>query len=447
MVQATLDVPDLHIPRVVIIGGGFAGLELVRSLKSQEVQVVLLDRNNYHTFQPLLYQVATAGLEPDAIAFPIRKLFHNYENFYFRYSVVQEIDTQQKEVVTNLGKLKYDYLVVASGSRTNFFGNENIRYHSMPLKTVVQSLQLRSLLLQNFEKALQTKDLTKREAYMNFVIVGGGPTGVELAGALSELKNYVLPVDYPELDVRKMQVHLVDAGPRVLAALSEESSASAERYLKKLGVHLHFNTLVKDYDGTTAITIKDGEEGQLLGRNLIWSAGVEGNAPKGFDASKITERGNRILVNEFNQVEGVQNVFAVGDVACMKLEDFPNGHPMVAPVAIQQATLLAKNLKCLINGKSLKPFKYQNKGSMATVGKNKAVVEIGKTRFKGVSAWFIWMFVHILSLIGLRNKAIVFINWFWNYLNYDRSNRLIISRFSKEERKEKRDKGKAGVVI
>ncbi|MBB6459273.1 NAD(P)/FAD-dependent oxidoreductase [Flammeovirga kamogawensis] len=442
-----LDVPEPQVPRVVIVGGGFGGLELVKQLKKVDVQTVLLDRNNYHTFQPLLYQVATAGLEPDSISFPIRKLFHGFKNFFFRLAVVKEIDTSKNEVITDIGSLKYDYLVVASGSRTNFFGNENIRYHSMPLKTVVQSLQFRSFLLQNFEKALQTNDLKLREAYMTFVIVGGGPTGVELAGALSELKRYVLPVDYPELDVRRMTVHLVDAGDRVLQALSKKSSVDAEKYLIKLGVQLHKHTLVKDYDGKVALTVKNGADGEIFTKNLIWSAGVEGNSPKGIDIDKITERGNRIKVDDYNKVIGTENVFAIGDVASMEQEEYPHGHPMVAPVAIQQATNLGKNIKSILKDKDLKTFKYINKGSMATVGKNKAVVEVGNFKSSGAFAWFIWMFVHIMSLIGMQNKSIVFVNWFWNYLNYDRSNRLIINRFSKTERKQKRDEGKAGIVI
>lgn len=445
--EKIIDVPNPTVPRIVIIGGGFGGLELVKSLKNTDFQVVLLDRNNYHTFQPLLYQVATAGLEPDSISFPIRKVFHDYQNFYFRLAVVEKVDFENYQVQTDLGTLAYDYLIIASGSRTNFFGDEKIRYHSMPLKTVVQSLQLRSLLLQNFEKALQTQDLKERGALMNFVIVGGGPTGVELAGALSELKKYVLPVDYPELDVRRMEVHLVDAGDRVLNALSPKSSESSQKYLKKLGVILHQNTFVVEYDGEVAKTKQGDKDGEIFSRNLIWSAGVEGNCPKGIDASLITERGNRILVDAYNKVLNQDNAYAIGDVACMKSEGYPNGHPMVAPVAIQQANQLAKNLKRKISNKELKEFQYKDKGSMATIGKNKAVVEVGTFKSSGPIAWFIWMFVHIMSLIGMRNKSVVFINWFWNYLNYDRSNRLIINRFSKRERKQKRDEGKAGVVI
>ncbi|KXX72050.1 NAD(P)/FAD-dependent oxidoreductase [Flammeovirga sp. SJP92] len=442
-----IDVPDLGVPRVVIVGGGFGGLELVRNLKKTDFQVVLLDRNNYHTFQPLLYQVATAGLEPDSISFPIRKLFHGFSNFYFRLAVVQKVDIEGSRVLTDIGELKYDHLVISSGSRTNFFGDEKIKYHCMPLKTVVQSLQLRSLLLQNFEQALQTKDLQERSALMNFVIVGGGPTGVELAGAISELKKYVLPVDYPELDVRRMEVHLVDAGDRVLNALSPKSSQSSQKYLKKLGVILHQNTFVTSYDGEVATTKKGDQDGVIYSRNLIWSAGVEGNSPKGLDSSLITERGNRILVDEYSKVLGQDNVYAIGDVACMKTKDYPNGHPMVAPAAIQQATQLAKNFKNEAKGKKKETFIYKDKGSMATIGKNKAVVEVGSFKSSGPFAWFIWMFVHIMSLLGMRNKSIVFINWFWNYLNYDRSNRLITNRFSKEERKQMRDQGKAGVVI
>jgi len=422
-----IDVPDLHIPRVVIIGGGFGGLELVKGLKNKEVQVVLLDRNNYHTFQPLLYQVATAGLEPDSIAFPIRKIFKKYKNFSFRLAEVESIDADQDKVYTNIGELRYDYLVIATGSRTNFFNNENLQRYSMPLKSVVQALDLRSLMLQNFEKALLASDIKDRESRMNFVIVGGGPTGVELAGALGELKRHVLPNDYPELDVRRMQIHLIEAGPRLLAGLNEKSSTESLKFLKNLGVNVWLNTMVNDYDG---MTIKMNEGRELISKNLVWSAGVKGNTLPGIKADSIT-KGDRILVNEFNQVYDQKNIFALGDVAAMLSDEYSRGHPMVAQVAIQQGKHLAKNIMKMVEEKPLKPFKYFDKGAMATIGRNKAVAEISKMNFHGAFAWFIWMFVHLVFLVGFRNKIVVSFNWIWNYINYDRGIRLIIRPFNR----------------
>ncbi|GAB4337856.1 MAG: NAD(P)/FAD-dependent oxidoreductase [Flammeovirgaceae bacterium] len=424
-----IDVPEVQIPRVVIIGGGFGGIQLAKKLAKKEVQVVLLDRNNYHTFQPLLYQVATAGLEADSIAFPIRKIFIGQKNFYFRLANVEKISPEEKKVYTNIGSIAYDYLVVATGSKTNYFGLEQIRQHSMAMKTVIQALDLRSYMLQNFEKALDTDDLEERDARMSFVIVGGGPTGVELAGALAELKNHVLAKDYPELDVRRMQIHLVEAADTVLNNLDPKSSQKTIDFLKKLGVNIWLKTQVTGYEGITVFT-NTGKN--LIAKNLIWTAGVQGNIPSGFKPDMII-KGNRLIVDEFNQVKGLEKVFAIGDCACMISEKYPKGHPMVAPVAIQQGKLLAENILKELANKPKKPFIYKDKGSMATVGKNKAVVEIGKYKSQGAFAWFIWMFVHVISLIGTRNKFVVISNWLWNYVNYDRSNRIIIRPFNKSK--------------
>lgn len=441
-------VPDLNIPRVVIIGGGFGGLHTVKALKNKDVQVVLIDRNNYHTFQPLLYQVATAGLEPDSIAFPIRKLFKGYKNFTFRNATVKRVIAEDKRIETNIGSLQYDFLIIATGSRTNFFGMEDVKNNAMPLKTVIQSLDFRHLMLQNFEKALLTSDISKRESQMNFVLVGAGPTGVEMAGALGELKRFILPTDYPELDVRRMQIHIIEAGPRLLPALDKASSDKAYEYLKKLGVNIWLNTAVKSYDGTEVLAqdAAEGKEVQILAKNLIWSAGVEGNHFNGIPENKIA-RGNRIEVDEFNAVKDLEGVYAIGDVAAMINDDTPRGHPMVAPVAIQQGELLAKNLMRKIAGQPMKSFKYHDKGSMATIGKNKAVVEVGKFKSQGAFAWFIWMFVHIMSLVGYRNKVIVLINWLWNYVNYDRGIRLIIRPFSIGLRNERRKEEEEETVV
>ncbi|MDW7691288.1 NAD(P)/FAD-dependent oxidoreductase [Flammeovirgaceae bacterium SG7u.111] len=428
-----IDVPDMNIPRVVIIGGGFGGIEIARGLKGKDVQIILLDRNNYHTFQPLLYQVATAGLEPDAIAFPIRKIFKNYPNFYFRLAEVEEVNAEENVIKTNIGELSFDYLIIATGSSTNFFGLDKVKHYGMPLKTVVQALDLRSLMLQNFEKALLDADLKKRESRMNFVIVGGGPTGVELAGALGELKGHVLPNDYPELDVRRMQIHLMEAGKRLLPGLSDQSSEKAQKYLEKLGVNVWLNTQVTDFDGDK---VETNLGKTVLGKTLIWSAGVKGNVLKGLDVGQVGKQ-NRILVDEFNRIKGHDNVFAIGDVALMINDDTPQGHPMVAQVAIQQGSNVAKNIYKWLKGKDPKPFKYTDKGSMATVGRNKAVVELPNFKVQGFFAWSMWMFVHLLFLVGFKNKAIVLINWLWNYINYDRGIRLIIRPYNRNKNKMK----------
>lgn len=426
-----IDVPDLNKPRIVVIGGGVGGISFIKALKGKGFQIVLLDRNNYHTFQPLLYQVATAGLEPDSIAFPLRKVFKYYNDLYFRMAEVHHIDYEAHEVHTNIGGIHYDYVIIATGSRTNFFGMETLKRFSMPLKTVVQALDLRSLMLQNFEKALLTSDVQTRENRMNFVIVGGGPTGVELAGALAELKRHILPKDYPELDVRKMQIHLVEAGTHLLAGLSHISREKAEHYLENLGVHVWLNTQVTDYNGVK-VTTNTGKV--LYARNFIWSAGVEGNIPEGIIKNALAP-GNRIKVDEYCKIVGLENAYAVGDVAAIITEDFPKGHPMVAPVAMQMGALVAKNLVNEGKGKTIKAFVYNDKGSMATVGKNRAVVEVNKYKTQGAFAWFIWMFVHIISLIGFRNKMVVFVNWLWNYFNYDRGIRLIIRPFNRAKAK------------
>ncbi len=425
--------PQTNNPRVVIIGGGFGGIELAKKLKKKAVQVVMIDRNNFHTFQPLLYQVATAGLEPDSIAYPLRKIFKRQSNFHFRMAEAQQIIPEENTLLTSIGKIRYDYLVIATGSTTNFFGLKEIEEQAMPMKSVTEALDLRSLLLQNFENALLAKSVEEREALMNVVVVGGGPTGVETAGALGELKENVLPQDYPELDVRQMQIHLIEAAGNLLNGMSEISGKKAVDFLKKFDVHVWLNTAVKHYDGQMVYT---NTEHQIPTNTLIWSAGVKGAVVEGIDANVIG-RGNRILVNEFNQVKGYSNIFAVGDVAAMLTEKAPKGHPMVAPVAIQQGQLLAKNIVCLLQNKPLKAFQYKDKGSMATVGRNRAVVEVGKFKTQGFFAWYMWMAVHLMSLVGFRNKLVTLVNWMWSYFNYDKGIRLIIRPFKRKKTEEK----------
>lgn len=420
-----IPVPKSENPRIIIIGGGFAGVKLVKKLKNLPVQIVLFDRNNYHTFQPLLYQVATAGLEPDSIADPLRKQLEHVKNFFFRMAEVYEVMPAQNKIVTEIGELDYDYLVIATGSKTNYFGNESIMQNAFPLKQIPQALDLRSHILQNFEAATITEDHEEMNSRMNMVIVGGGPTGVEVAGALGELKINVLPADYPELDFNKMNIVLLEGDSRLLNAMSEKSSARSQQYLKKFDVKVMLNTLVKDYDGKVA-HLSNGES--IPTHTLIWAAGVQGNAPSGLSPSSV-ERG-RILVDVFSKVKDSENIYAIGDIAAMKSDDYPKGHPMVAPVAIQQGQNLADNLKRIVKGQEPRPFKYNDQGSMATVGRNKAVVDMsGGVKVGGFMAWMIWMFVHLISIIGFRNRLIVFSNWVWNYFTYDRGTRLIIRKF------------------
>lgn len=418
-----LNVPESRFPTVVIIGGGFAGLHTASALLKADFRVILLDRHNYHTFQPLLYQVATAGLEPDSVAYPLRRALHNTRNFFFRMAKVDEVVPESKLLKTAIGDLHYDYLIIATGSTTNFFGNANLERFAYPMKSIPEALNLRSLILQQFEKATLTRNEQQRAALMNFMIVGAGPTGVELAGALAELKQNALPVDHPDLDVEKMTITLVEAAPRVLGAMSEKSSAHAQAYLEKLGVTVLLNTAVSDYDGEK-LTYVNGQT--VYTKTLIWTAGVKGASVQGIDPA-VNARSGRIRVDAFNRVEGYENVFAIGDVAEMLGDETPKGHPMVAQVAIQQGTLLGKNIIRMRDGKEPVPFKYNDKGSMATVGKNKAVVDLPpKIHFSGRFAWFIWMFIHLLALIGFRNKMITFVNWVYNYLRYDKGIRLII---------------------
>ena len=421
-----MNIPQTSFPRVVIIGGGFAGLAVAKGLRKQEIQVVLIDKHNYHTFQPLLYQVATGGLEPDSIAFPLRKTIKDLDNYFFRLTEVTNIIPEKNSIETTIGSLEYDHLVIATGSKTNFFGNQSIEQYAMEMKSVPQSLNIRSLIIENFEEALLTSNLEERQALMNFVIVGGGPTGVELAGALAEMKKGILPKDYPDLDIRQMQINLVQGSDRLLDAMSEKASKKAEDFLIKLGVNIWKNVYVKDYDGKNVIT---NSEEIFLASTVIWAAGVQGDIINGLDKICIIEKDCRIKVDEYNQVIGYNNIYAIGDVALMQTKDYEKGHPMMAQPAIQQGTLLAKNILAKLKGNKQKVFVYRDKGSMATIGRNKAVVDLPNWKFQGVFAWFVWMFVHLFSLIGFRNKVIVFMNWVYNYVRFDRETRLIIRPF------------------
>jgi NADH dehydrogenase len=415
-------------PRIVIVGGGFAGVELAKELRDAHVQVVVIDRQNFHTFQPLLYQVATAGVEASSIIYPLRKIFEEQPNFYFRLADAICVDTDKQILETSIGYLNYDYLVMATGAVTNFYGNTEIQQKAIAIKTIEDALALRNTILTNFEKALQIKDEIQLNSLMDFVIVGGGPTGVEIAGALSELRKHVFPKDYPELNFVNMDIHLIQSGPQLLKGMSSEASEKAKELLEKAGVKLWMNCRVKSYDGFT-VRLDTGES--LCTRTLIWAAGVTGTVMDGLSSASIW-RGNRLKVDAYNRVEGYNNIFAVGDIAAMVTTENPDGHAMMAQPAIQQGRWLGKNFKRLLQSKELQPFRYKDQGSMATIGRNKAVADLKIAghlyKTQGFKAWFIWMFVHLTSLVGFRNRLVVLINWLWSYWTYDTGIRLIIGR-------------------
>lgn len=420
-----MDIPHKYgiQKRVVIAGAGFAGLTLAKKLASKLFQVVLLDKNNYHQFQPLLYQVATSGLEPSSISFPLRKIFQQKKNIIIRMTQVAAVSTETKTVHTGIGDIQYDYLVLAQGATTNYFNNDRLRKNAYSMKSVSEALLLRNTLLQNYEMALDAENKGKRSSLLNVVIVGGGPTGVELAGAIAEMKKKILPRDYAELNFRHMHIYLLEAAPRLLNGMSEKSGATVVEYLNHLGVEVQPNTSVKDYDGESVL-LSNGEI--IRSRCLIWAAGVKGVSIPGIPASAVYAN-NRILVDQYNKVKDLPGVYAIGDIALMRNDIFTKGHPQVAQVAIQQAKLLAKNLKKTELAKPLISFQYKDKGSLATVGRNLALAEIGKLKLKGFVAWFVWMLVHLMSIIGIKNRLFVLINWIWQYVTYDQSLRLIIN--------------------
>lgn len=426
--------PDSSLPVVVVLGAGFAGINLIKNLRNTPVQIILLDKNNFHQFQPLLYQVAIAGLEPDSIVSPIRKLFQGYKNLAFRMAEVLKIEPENQRVVTNIGWVPYDYLVIATGSTSNYYGLNQIEKNSVGLKDIRDALDIRSWVLQNLEEAVITCNLKEKDALTNFVIVGGGPAGVELAGALAEFKRYLLHKDYPEIAKEWMKIYLLEAANRLLPVMSDKSSSHAFEVLKKLDVEVMLNTAVKNYDGGE-VTLGTGET--LPAKMLIWTAGVQGNYPTGLPDSNIV-KGNRLRVDVYNKVEGFENIFAIGDVAAMISDDYPNGHPMLAPVAIQQGNLLAKNIIQLITkGNFKQPFQYKDKGNMATIGKKRAVAEIGKTKLTGWLAWVIWSTVHLFSITGFKNRLMIGINWTMRYLTYEKANRLIIRKFENHNVRER----------
>ena len=421
-------IEELGKPRVVIVGGGFGGLSLAKSLADAPVQVVLIDKNNYHTFQPLLYQVGTAGLDPDSIVSPFRKILGEQDNFYFRLAEVQSVDATAQVVETSIGLLRYDYLVIATGTTSNYFGDKEMGRNSISLKSVSDAILLRNTILSNFEQALQMGDVEQLNSMLDFVIVGGGPTGVEMAGALSELRDHVFPRDYKELDFRQMDIHLIQSGPVLLKGMSADASAHALNYLQQMGVRVVLDCRVKSYDGYT-VELSTGEK--LITRTLIWAAGVTGSPVQGLDPAALL-KSNRYQVNEFNQVAGYTNVFAIGDIAQMATADYPDGHPQVAQPAIQEGELLGHNIMRRLAGQPLQPFHYADKGTMATIGRHRAVGDIllfGKQfHISGLLGWLGWSLVHVLALVSFRNRLTVFLTWAWNYVTQDKGMRYIIGK-------------------
>ena len=413
--------------RVLIVGSGFGGIEIGRRLDSRKYEVLVLDKQNYLTFQPLLYQVATGGLEPDSVAYPLRKIFRRKMNVTFRVAEVDKVEPAINSVHTSIGILPYDILVLATGSKTNHFGMKEIQENSLSLKSVTDALDMRSFILQNFEAALLSREVEEKKSLMNFIVAGAGPTGVEIAGALAELRNHVLPNDYPELDLSLMNIVLVDASDKVLNVMSEYASRNAHKQLEQLGIRILTGVKLERYNGKEAF-LSSGEI--LKSKALIWTAGVMGNGIIGLDASTYN-RGNRILTDEYNKVKGSENIFAIGDVAAIVAAD-GTAHPMLAPVAMQQGKQLAANLN-LDEGKKWKAFRYTDRGTMATIGRSRAVADLKFTHLKGFPAWIAWLFIHLMLLVGFRNRLIVLINWIWNYLSYDRAIRLIIRPYRKKE--------------
>lgn len=415
--------------KIVIVGGGFAGLRLAQELNNTDYDVLLLDKHNYHQFQPLMYQVATARLEPTSISFPLRKVFQKSKNVRIRIAEVLSVDAENKIIKTTLEEYPYDYLVIAFGCTSNYFGNKTIEEFSYPMKSVPEALQLRNHILQTFEDVLVASP-DEVEPLLNFVVVGGGPTGVELSGALAEMKKNVLPKDYPDKDFSKLNVFLIEGSPSTLNVMSDLAKKYSQKYLEDLGVKVLTNTYVDSYDGEV-VTLKSGET--IRTKNLIWAAGVVGNSLEGIPPTSIT-RGNRLIVNRYNEVQGLEDVFAVGDIAFMSTPKYPNGHPQLANVALNQAKNLAYNFKARLKNKPQRAFEYYDKGSMATVGKRKAIVDLPKFSFKGRLAWFFWMFLHLMLILSVKNKLVVFINWMMSYFYNDSTLRVIL--YPKVKKKE-----------
>lgn len=409
--------------RIVIVGGGLGGLELAFKLVDDDYQVVLIDKNNYHQFPPLIYQVASGGLEPSSISFPFRRLFQGKKDFFFRMAKVESVNTDKKTIKTTVGEIDYDYLVLAFGAKTNFFGNKDIEATTLPMKSVSEAMRLRNTILRNLELALTEEDPARKQALMNIVVVGGGASGVEIAGAVAEMKKNIIARDYPDLDSSQMHIYLVNAADRLLSAMDPVSSKRAERDLKELHVHIRQPQFATEYkDGI----LKTSAGLEIPTQTVIWVSGICANTVEGFPAESIGHAG-RFLTDRFCRVKGVKDVYAIGDVSLVEGdEEYPLGHPQLAQVAMQQAKTVAKNFKAMSKGKELKPFKYKNLGVMATIGRNHAVAEISGKKFGGFPAWALWLVVHLRSILGVKNKTFILLNWVWNYINYKQSLRLIL---------------------
>ena len=425
-----VNIPETAQKRIVIIGAGFAGLKLSQKLVGSGYQIVLIDKNNYHQFQPLFYQVASAGIEPSSILFPLRKIFQNRKDVYIRVGEVYSVDTEKKELHTSLDTVWYDYLVISTGVNSNFFGMKNMEEFSIPMKSASEAMALRNRLLQSFEKAVTLRDQNTRKALLNVIVVGGGPTGVEVAGAIAEMKKFVLPKDYPDLNFDLMQISLIEGSPVLLGGMSKHASEKALYYLRRLGIQVHLNSRVTDFDGS----ILSLDDTKIETKTVIWAAGISGVIPDGFAAESIG-RGRRLVVDEYNRISRCEDVFAIGDVSVMATTNYPNGHPQVAQVAIQQGLNLYRNFISIQRKNGLSKFKYIDRGSMATIGRNRAVADLSFIKFSGFIAWLTWMFVHLMAIVGVKNRLLIFINWLWNYLTYDQSLRLILWAAKKDPTK------------
>jgi NADH:quinone reductase (non-electrogenic) len=417
-----VNIPSTDKKRVVIAGCGFAGLTLAKKLRRSSFQIVLIDKHNYHQFQPLFYQIASAGLDADSITFPIRKVFQKYNDFYIRKALVEEVDAANNRIITSAGTLSYDYLVLAHGATNAFYGSDKMQKYSKGMKSIAEALDLRNTILMNFENAVAAVSEEEQNRLLSIVIIGGGPSGVEIAGALAEMNKFVIHKDYPELKEKSVKIHLLEGTDRLLNSMSPESSEKAKQFLERMGVRVLTGTLAVDCDMNSVTT----SAGEVIKTGLIlWTAGISGNRIKGFPRESYG-KGGRLYVDRFSRVKGFENIFALGDISLMTEEKYPAGHPQVAQAAIQQAKLLFQNLRSLSEGKQLRQFSYKDLGTMATVGKNLAVVELPRFHFQGIFAWFVWMFIHLMSIIGVRNKLMIFINWAWKYFTYDQSLRLIL---------------------
>ena len=417
-----ITIPETDKKRIVIVGCGFAGLKLAQKLRNSNFQVIIIDKNNYHQFQPLFYQVASAVLEPSAISFPLRKIFQHYNDFYIRKAEIIRIDTQNNQLISSIGTLRYDILVLANGAKTSYFGLDHLKHFTKSMKSVAEALDIRNSILQNFEDALSASTPEDINQYMNIVIVGGGPSGVEISGALAEMRNHLLPKDFPDLDCSKINIYLIEGNDRLLGTMSKKTSDKAAEFLKKLGIKVLTSSFVKDCD-EKHVFLNTSEK--IRSNIVIWTAGIKGNKIEGLN-NKCYSKNERLFVDRYNRVTGYDNIYALGDVALMIEEKYPTGHPQLAQVAIQQAVLLSKNLKSYIDNKPYKMFHYHDLGTMATIGRNLAVVELPYIKFQGMFAWLVWMFVHLMSIVGIKNRLLILINWAWSYFTKDQSLRLII---------------------